>query len=99
MGTNLDDTLSVSILVASIQVAELAPGKAAIKTSAELDLKWESVSSQLIEEIKTLTFGTVSVKSSAASSANVCGFCSSPGHHTKDYFFNPLNLKNQITND
>lgn len=91
-----DDTLSVSILVASIQVSELGPETAAIRTLAEADLKGESVSSLLIEERQTLTSGTVRDRAAAASYANLCDLFSGPRHRTEVYFFNPLNPNNKL---
>lgn len=101
MGTMLDNTLSVGILVASIQVAELAPVTAATKTLAESDLKWESVRNRLIEKTQTLTSRTVSARESAVSSSNICGLWSRRRHQTKNCFFNSLNpkIKLKMTND
>ena len=50
MGIKLDDTLEIGIIVFSINMSELAPVTAAIKTLAESEIKWEAVSSRLIEE-------------------------------------------------
>ena len=49
MGTTFDDALAIGILVASIDVTELMPATAAIKTLTDKDMKWEEISGRLIE--------------------------------------------------
>lgn len=96
MGTKLDKTLQIGILVASIQVPELAPVTAAIKTLAEDDLKWDAVSSRLIEETHSLKSESVN-RSSAAKAGNICELCHKPGHKIENCFLNPLNPNNKLT--
>lgn len=48
MDTTLDETLVIGILVASIDVTQLQPVTAAIKTLSEDKLSWEDVSGRLI---------------------------------------------------
>lgn len=57
--------------------------EAVIKTAGEADLKWELVSSPLIEETQTLVSGTVRDKASAKRLSNVCGLCSRSGNENK----------------
>lgn len=46
----LDTTLTVGILVASVNIVEHAPFAAAIKKLAKSEVKWESAAGRLIEE-------------------------------------------------
>lgn len=48
MESKTGDTFYDAVLVASIQVSELAPVTAEIKTLAQTNLKWDTVSSRLI---------------------------------------------------
>lgn len=50
MGNELADSLFIGIFVASIQVPQLLPVTAAIKTLAEMDITWENVTSRLLED-------------------------------------------------
>ena len=50
MRTGIEDTVAVGILVASIEVTALLSVTEAIKTLAESDITWESVSERLLEE-------------------------------------------------
>lgn len=49
MGATFSEDLAFGILVASIEVPELQPVAAAIKTLAEKDISWGDVTSRLIE--------------------------------------------------
>ena len=49
MGLTLDATLTVGLLLESVEASELTAVAAAIKTQAETELKWESVTARLIE--------------------------------------------------
>lgn len=94
MNTPLPDSLAIGILVASIEVSELTPVTAAIKTLADKDLNWEEVSSRLIEECKALR--TSSGKDRAAAASCVCALCHKPGHDIENCFQNPLNPNNRL---
>lgn len=48
MGNNFHDSLSIGILVASIELSQLLPVTAAIKRLTEKDIKWEEVTSSLL---------------------------------------------------
>lgn len=54
MDTVLGDGEAICILVALIEVSDLSPVTAAIKTLADKDLAWEDMSSRLIEGGKAL---------------------------------------------
>lgn len=58
MKTNLDDTLAVGIMLASIQVPALAPVVAAIKTLADDQVTWDDVATRLIEEWREIPRAT-----------------------------------------
>lgn len=94
MGTTFDDALAIGSLVASIEVQELMPTVAAIKTLSDKDIRWKAVSSRLIEEVKNLKS---SGRSNRAHSANVCcGICGKTNHTTSKCFLNPLNPNNKL---
>lgn len=71
MGMSLDKTLTVGILVASIEAPELRPVATAIKTLAEDNLEWESVTGRLIEEWKNITPTEADVEPFRAMTARV----------------------------
>lgn len=93
MGTVFDDSLAIGILVASIDLPEMAPATAAIKTLADKDVNWESISSRLIDEAKNLKSGT-RTRSHAASQC--CAICGKTNHTTDRCFLNPLNPNNKL---
>lgn len=82
MGMKLYTTLTVSMLMASVDVVELAPVAAAIKTLAESHLKWESVTGHVIEEWTHLK--PDSVQAQVKVSHIVCTFCGRTGNE-RDY--------------
>lgn len=49
MVTTMEDSLAISILVASVEVSQLLPVTAVIKTLDEKDRCWADVSNSLIE--------------------------------------------------
>lgn len=62
----MDKSLSVGILIASIEVPELGAVVAAIKTLADEDVKWETVSERLIEEGRGLKKTVKTIESSSS---------------------------------
>ena len=93
MGTNFDDSLAIGILVASIEVPELGPATAAIKTLADKDVKWEDVCARLIDESKTMKSGS---RHRSNLATNRCGICNKTNHTTDKCFLNPLNPSNKL---
>lgn len=93
MGSKFDNALSIGLLVASIDVHELQPAVAAIKTLSEKDVNWETVSARLIEEVTNLKSGN---RNRANAVTQGCGICGKPNHTTDRCFFNPRNPKKQI---
>lgn len=57
MRKTLDDTLASSMLVASLDVPELAPVATSIKTWKDDSLPWENIANCFIEEVMILTTG------------------------------------------
>ena len=94
MGSIFDDALAIGILVASIDVSELLPATAAIKTLSDKEVKWEDVSSRLIDEAKNLKSGFTNNRSYAANTN--CAICGKSNHTTDRCFLNPLNPKNKL---
>lgn len=94
MGSQLPEDLTVGILVASIEVTALMPVTASIKTLSDENLKWEDVSSRLIEEVKSLSKGSSS-DDRAASAQVSCDICKKP-HATSNCYLNPMNPNNKL---
>ena len=94
MKMNLEDTLTVGVLVASIEAPELSAVAAAIKTLAEDDLKWENVAARFIEEWKNLKSDTF--KGQANRATVECDFCGREGHTQDDCWVNPENPNNRL---
>lgn len=95
MDAKMDDSLAVGILISSIDLPELKPVVAAIKTLSDNDATWETISERLIDECrgfgKTVQLG----ESSTAASAN-CNFCSKRGHRAEKCWINPANPNNRL---
>lgn len=74
MGSILHNALAIGLLVCSVTVAELIPSTTEIKTLSDKDIRWEEVSSRLIEEVKNHKSSnwTPRANSTNASSA-ICG--------------------------
>lgn len=89
----MDDAVQVGILIASIDVLELTPVTAAIKTLAEKDITWETVTERLIEEWRGLTNAH---KEDSKLARNVCTYCNRPGHHAANCWTNPANPNNRL---
>lgn len=70
------------ILNASIDVHELTPITAAIKTLSEEDIIWESVTERLIEERPGLTIVQNEYLNTAP---NECTYYNLPDHHAVDF--------------
>ena len=95
MGTVLSDDFAIGILVASIDVHDLRPATAAIKTLAEHEINWEDVTTRLIEEVRELK--NDNGRSNRALAANPgCVICSKLSHRTDACFLNPLNPRNKL---
>ena len=87
MKTNLDDTLAVGIMLASIQVPALAPVVAAIKTLADDQVTWDDVATRLIEKWRELP-RDIHVSESAFTSVDKresCSACDRRGRATAHY--------------
>ena len=104
MGNELADSLAIGILVASIEVHQLHAVTAAIKTLAEKDIKWEEITSRLLEE--RTAFLTEDGHRDRATPANSvrngqgeeqsCSICGKPNHKTHQCYLNPLNPENKL---
>lgn len=75
MYASMDESLSVGILITSIEKVELAPVVAAIKTLADTYVKWETVTERLTEEWRGFRISTWVGKSTATALAT-CIYCS-----------------------
>lgn len=95
MGMTLDESLSIGILVASIEVQELMPVTASIKTLSESDVKWEEVSNRLIEDSNSISSGTaLTAKSNMAHDG--CQICHKSNHRTEKCFLNPMSKNSKL---
>lgn len=73
-GSTVDDALVIDILVVSVATHELVPATAAIKTIVDKEMKWEEVSSQLIEEFENLKSSNQSPCANLANTPSaICG--------------------------
>lgn len=70
MNAKMDDSLAVGILIASIDVPDLKPVVAAIKTLSDSVATWETVSERLIDEWRGLRKTSQPGESSAAATAS-----------------------------
>ena len=98
MNAIIDDPLAVGILLASIDVEELGPVVAAIKTLSEESVKWDGVAERLIEESRSIrTSGHVqaTVAKSHRPREN-CDYCHRPGHPASRCWINPDNPNNRL---
>ena len=93
MKSGLDEALSIGILVASIEVSELLPVVAAIKTLSERDVKWETVSARLIEESKAVKR---EFKEEAKAASAGCPICQKM-HPIERCWLNPKNPRNRLS--
>lgn len=91
MEATMDEAIQVGILIASIEVPELAPVTAAIKNLAEADIKWETVSERLIEEWRGLS---IVHKEHAKVAKNQYTYCKRPRHQAANYWINSTNPNN-----
>lgn len=100
MGTQLPKELTVSLLMASIEVPELSSVIAAIKTISDDKMEWEAVASRLLEEQREFKSKHVKFeRASAASSTggvSHCEICEVDGHPTSECFWNPNNPSNKL---
>lgn len=95
MDGELDETLTVGTLVASIEVSELALGTAAVKTLAKKNIKWQAVSGSLIKEWKAFSFDTSKVHTAKVEKLK-CTFCNRLGHKPEGCWSNPQNPNNRL---
>lgn len=85
----LDSTLEVGLLIYSVDVPQLQPVTAAIKTLAKDKISWEAVTSRLIEEQKALV--NEGGKPGRVNSAKTgCDICKKRNHTTDTCLLNPL---------
>ena len=90
---------TTGILVASIQVPELAPVTASIKTLSDDRITWHSVTSRLIEETKSLSITPkLEARSNAALSEDrtPCQICKKSSHRTEICYLNPLGINSKL---
>lgn len=95
MKETIDDSLAVGILLAPIEVKELAPVVVASKTLAEADITWDGVSDRLIEEWRGLTLSESRTQQAKVAKL-VCGFCSPPSHSEDRCCINPEKPNNRL---
>lgn len=90
MGTALDDTLEMGILVASINVIELQLVTAEIETLSEDTLSGEDVTGRLIEEC-TSHKEEMEHRDRANSASTACGICRLKNDTTENCWLSPTN--------
>lgn len=96
MGTIVQEPLAIGILVASIDVTALRPVTAAIKTLAERDLTWDTVTERLIEEAKSAK-ADLGGGTRATVANSTCQICDGGSHSTAECFENPRNPANKLS--
>ena len=67
---------------------------AAIKTLTDESMKWEEISSCLIDEVKNLKSNHRHSRANTANTA--CEICGKANHPKRRCFFNPLNTHNKL---
>ena len=95
MGTSVADSLAIGILVASVEVPQLQPVTAAIKTLAENNINWEDVTNHLFEEQKLLSSDDF-IRSRVNAANAACQICEKTNHQTEHCFLNPLNPRDKL---
>lgn len=95
MGSRLEDSATIGILMSSLQVPKLAIVTASIKTIPQRNLKWQHVSARVIEEAANLRQASDSGFKANAVSIH-CQICSRSSHSTERSFLNPLNPDNKL---
>lgn len=96
METKLPDELAIALLVSSIDVPELSPVTAAIKTLSDDKAKWEDVTARLIEEQQSIRMKTPKHERLNAGLEDQCHICHKRNHNTANCFLNPKNPKNRL---
>lgn len=90
MGTSMEYSLAIGILVATIEVTQLLPVTSAIKTLAENNTSWKYVTSRSIKDTNSIQFDNNNRDRSHASST-VCQIFSKSNHRTGICSLNPSN--------
>ena len=93
MDTAIPDELAITLLIASINVSEIAPIAAAIKTVSDDLTHWESVMTRLIEEQNSLR---IKMKPERTAKATKRCEISRKTHTTKGCWLNPKNPNNRL---
>lgn len=93
MDAKINGTLAVRILLASIEVEEMGPVVATIKTLSEENLKWDSVAEILIEEARAIrsSAGTRTEVARVEMPVRVCKHCRQKGHEADRCCLKPAN--------
>lgn len=91
----MDESLSVGTLIASIEVAEMSPVVAAIRTLADTDVKWESVAECLFDEWRGLK-KTVQTGETGAAATVPCNYFSRPGNRAETCWIHPASPNNRL---
>ena len=93
MDTSIPDELAIALLIASINVFEMAPIAAAIKTMPDDSADWGSVTTRLIEEQHSIRIKMKPERTAKATRrCEICG----KTHFTKDCWLNPKNPNNRL---
>lgn len=90
MSTPIPNELSIALLIASIDAAEMSPVTAAVKKFPDKDATWETVNARLLEELQALKAKTKRSECLLAAMKQ-CTICSKTEHTTDVCLYNPNN--------
>ena len=93
MDVKIDNDIQFCLLIASIDVLKRGTVTAAIKTLAEKDMTWETVTEILI--VEWLGLNAVQ-KEDAKVSKNRCTYCNRYGHRAAICWMNPANPNKRL---
>lgn len=91
----MEDSLSVRILIASIEFSKMVPVVASIKTLADTEVKCNTVSERLIEKWRGLR-NTFCTSASMEAVKFKCNFCTRLGYHSENCCINTDNSDNRL---
>lgn len=95
MGTTMEDSLDIGILVRSIEVIQFLPVAADAKAFAKYKISWEDGKPSSIEDTKYLQLDKI-IRYRSHATPPVLHICSKSIHCTEICFLKPLNPNNQL---
>eukprot|EP00737_Agarophyton_chilense_P000933 gb/GEZJ01001039.1/.p1 GENE.gb/GEZJ01001039.1/~~gb/GEZJ01001039.1/.p1 ORF type:complete len:312 (-),score=43.94 gb/GEZJ01001039.1/:3064-3999(-) len=93
---SLSEQLQIGLLVASIEAPELSAVCAAIKTLCDDQTTWETITTRLLDENRTLRLRHPQRANPAHSSEVQCASCHRSGHETRTCLLDPTNPDSRL---